>query len=62
MRNRKTVGTVVVATLVSLSSFGCIDGVNVGFQTGVEDAIASTIETLVTNALAPILEAGGGGE
>lgn len=60
MRNRKTIGTVLMATVVSWCSTGCIDGVDLGVQSGVEAAISSTIETIVTNALAPLLELGGG--
>jgi hypothetical protein len=37
-------------------SGGCVDGVRLGFQGGIENAISAAIETIVGNALAPITE------
>ena len=58
MRNRKSVWATLVLVCASWSSGGCIDGVALGVQGGVESAIATAIETIVLNALAPVLDNG----
>ena len=57
MRNPKSFWCGLFLLGVSSLSGGCIDGVAVGFQTGVEDAVASVVETLVNLALEPMLPA-----
>ena len=56
MRNRRSVwfGTILLG--LAWCSGGCVDGVRLGFQGCIEDAIAAAIETVVNNALEPITE------
>ena len=53
MRNRKSVFSTLVLVYASFGSGGCIDGVNLGIQGGVESAIATVIETFLVDALTP---------
>ena len=53
MRNRKSVFATLMLVCGSISSTGCIDGVNLGIQGGVESAIATVIETFLVDALTP---------
>ncbi len=38
---------------------GCIKGLREGLNGGLNDAVSATVETIITNALAPILDQGG---
>lgn len=53
MRNRKPVLATLVLACASMGSSGCIDGVELGVQGGVESAIATVIETWLVDALTP---------
>ena len=56
MHNRRSVWFGMILLGLAWCSGGCVDGVRLGFQGGIEDAIAAAIETVVSNALAPITE------
>lgn len=53
MRNRKSVMATLILVCASIGSGGCIDGVALGVQGGVESAIATVIETFLVDALTP---------
>lgn len=53
MRDRKSVLATLVLVCASMGSGGCIDGVELGVQGGVESAISTVIETFLVDALTP---------
>ena len=62
MRNRRSRLAVLVLLGATWCTGGCVDGVRFGLQGGVEDAIAAAVETIITNALNPIVNHGGEAE
>lgn len=53
MRNHKSVLATLLLAAASIGSSGCIDGVALGVQGGVESAIATVIENFLIDALTP---------
>ena len=53
MRNRKSVLAALALACASMGSGGCIDGVELGVQGGVEAAISTVIENFLVDALTP---------
>lgn len=53
MRNRKSVLATLLLAAASIGSSGCIDGVELGVQGGVESAIATVVENFLIDALTP---------
>lgn len=56
MRNRRSICVGVLVLGLAWCSGGCVDGVRLGFQGGIESAISAAIETILGNALTPITE------
>lgn len=57
MRTRKRFCLGLLLLAMAPFNGGCIDGFTLGVQAGVEDAVASTVESIVNWALDPLLPA-----
>lgn len=55
MRNRKSLGLLLLMAVCLPWTVGCIDGFRFGVQGGIEGAVSGLIETLIEQAFDPLL-------